>query len=380
MRKRKILFLVPHPVDDSGYRYRVQQFLPYLEGVGYKCTVYPFSTRRLFQALQSKGHLITKVLQTLYCAARRTARLAYLSQFDVVVIHREVFPFFVPALEKWVLRRHPKVIFSFDDAIYAGHHDVSNLNHPLLYRFKYGHGVNEILRRSRHIIAGNRILADYARKFNSHVSIVPTVVDCSQYSYKPVMANGKRPITVGWIGSRTTVCYLSEIEPALKRLSEVNPGRVRFCFFGHPEYQVDLPNFSSLPFRLEAELDYLRSLDIGIMPLPDTEWTRGKCAFKAIQYMGMGIPTVASPVGMTTDLIRHNVNGLLAPSVEDWFHALNLLVNDADLRRRLSLNARRTVEESYSLQVWGPRLASLLCQLPGEEPVVDSHEAAVMNS
>jgi hypothetical protein len=174
--------VVPHPVD-AGYRYRVEQFLPYLESAGYKCTVYPFSTRRLYQALQSRGHLVTKILQTLYCAARRVVRLANLSQFDLVVIHREAFPFFVPTVEKWILRRHPRVIFSFDDATYSGHHDPSKLNHPLLYRFKYGQGVNEVLRRSLHIIAGNRILADYAKELNSNVSVVPTVVDCSRFLY-----------------------------------------------------------------------------------------------------------------------------------------------------------------------------------------------------
>jgi glycosyltransferase involved in cell wall biosynthesis len=212
------------------------------------------------------------------------------------------------------------------------------------------------------------------------VTIIPTVVDCSQYSYKPIAENETRPITVGWIGSRTTACYLPAIEPALKRLAEANPGRIRFCFFGHPEYKPDLPNVSSLPFQLDAELDYLRSLDIGIMPLPDTEWTRGKCAFKAIQYMGMGVPTVASPVGITSDLIVHNVNGLLATSVEEWFQSLNLLVRDAALRRRLSLEARRTVERAYSLQVWGPRLASLFDQVSGTESVVDCHEPVVSNS
>jgi len=374
-----VLFLVPHPVYEAGYRYRVRQFLPYLEGAGFRCTVSPFSTGQLFRALPRHGQLGTKVFHTLYCTARRMKRLAYLSQFDLIVIHREVFPFFTPIMEKWVLRRHPKVIFSFDDAIHAGHHDVSMLNHPLLYRFKYGRGVDEILRRSTHIIAGNRILADYATKFNSAVSIIPTVVDCSQYSFKPVTEKGG-PISIGWIGSRTTACYLPAIEPALTRLAHANPGRVRFSFLGYPEYKPDVPNVSSLPFQLDTEMDYLRSLDIGIMPLPDTEWTRGKCAFKAIQYMGMGIPTVASPVGITSDLIEHNVNGLLATSVEDWFQALNLLVNDASIRRRLSLEARRTIEQSYSLQVWGPRLASLFDQLCTERPAVDGYHSMAASS
>lgn len=376
----RILFLVPHPIDDPAYRYRVQQFIPYLTSAGYKCTVSPFSSGTLFRALRSRGQLATKVSHTLYCTARRLQRLAYLQQFDLIVIHREVFPFFTPVLEKWVLSRNPKVIFSFDDAIHAGHHEVAYLNHPLLYRFKYGSGVNEVLRRSLHVIAGNRILADYAKQFNSNVTIIPTVVDCSQYLYKPKSGNEKGPITVGWIGSRTTACYLPAIEPALKRLAEKNPGKVRFCFLGHPEYKPDLPNVTSLPFTLGAELDYLRTLDIGIMPLPNTEWTRGKCAFKAIQYMGMGIPTVASPVGITSDLIMHNVNGQLATSVEEWFQALNLLVNDSDIRMKFSLGARRTVEQSYSLQVWGPRLALLFDELCRERPAVGGYHSMAASS
>jgi hypothetical protein len=316
----------------------------------------------------------------LYCTARRINEIAYLSRFDLVVIHREVFPFFTPIMERWVLRHHPKVVFSFDDAIHAGHHDVSNLNHPLLYRFKYGRGVNEILKRAVHIIAGNRILADYARRFNSAVTVIPTVVDCSRYSAKAPTKNAATPVTVGWIGSRTTACYLPAIEPALRRLASENPGKVRFSFLGHPEYQPNLPNFSSQPFHLDAEINFLRSLDVGIMPLPDTEWTRGKCAFKAIQYMGMGIPTVASPVGITGDLITHNVNGLLASSTEEWFQALNLLINSPSLRDRLSAEARHTIERSYSLQVWGPRMASLFDSLCRPLSPLEQTEPAAVGS
>jgi len=375
----RILFLVAHPVEDAGARYRVHQFLPYLEGAGHTCEVRPFSTERLFHALRSKGHFGTKVLETLRCSVRRVIKLADLSHFDLIVIHREVFPFLTPVMEKWVLFRHPKVIFSFDDAIYTGHDDVSTLNHPILYRLKYGRGVDEVLRGCLHVIAGNRILADYAGQFNSRVSIVPTVVDCSQYPFKAGLANGQRPITVGWVGSRSTVPYLSAVEPALRSLAEVNAGKVRFRFFGCPEYKLDVPDFWSLPFRLETEVADLHSIDIGIMPLPDTEWTRGKCAFKAIQYMASGIPTVASPVGITTEIIRDDVNGLLVKSADDWFRALNRLVNNEDLRKWLSINARSTIEESYSLQVWGPRLVALLDGLSGTHPRVDWRPVAAQD-
>ena len=179
--------------------------------------------------------------------------------------------------------------------------------------------MDEVLRGCMHVIAGNRILAAYARQMNPNVSVIPTVVDCAQYKYKPVSANGKQPITVGWVGSRSTAPFLSTVEAALKRLAEANPGKIRFRFFGCPEYKINVADFESLPFHLETEFADLNSIDIGIMPLPETQWTRGKCAFKAIQYMASGIPTIASPVGITGEIIENEINGLLANSVDDWF-------------------------------------------------------------
>jgi glycosyltransferase involved in cell wall biosynthesis len=129
--------------------------------------------------------------------------------------------------------------------------------------------------------------------------------------------------------------------------------------------QLNIPHASYCPFRLDSELSDLRTLDIGVMPMPDTTWTRGKCAFKAIQYMAMGIPTVASPVGATQDLIQQNHNGFLADSPDQWFQQLQQLICDLDLRWRISLRARQTIEDKYSLQVWGPRMVSLVDEMFG---------------
>jgi len=373
-----ILFLVPHPEEDAGYRYRVQQFIPYLNNAGHHCKIWPFSTPELFGALRSRGGISQKLSYAVYCSARRLAQLTKLSEFDLVVIQREVFPFFAPLMERLVLVRHPRVVFSFDDAVYAGHADVAALNHSFLYRLKYSHGIDYVIRKSCHVIAGNRILADYAGKLNPCVSVVPTVVDCSRYAVKPTKE--QFPITVGWVGSRSTAPHLRMIEAALRKVAEVRPGKVRFRFYGFPEYRPDLPNCESLPFRLESEMEDLQSLDIGLMPLPDTEWCRGKCAFKAIQYMASGVVSVASPVGITPDLIHHNVNGLLASSGEQWFDALKLLVDQADVRARLSQAARQTIEASYSLQVWGPRLAALFQRLLTAEQPARFHEAIAFDS
>src|SRR5262249_54367028 len=259
------------------YRYRTQQFIPYLKNAGHDCTIRPFSTSKLYAALRSEGQFCRKIADGAYCTVRRMVQMAAVSEFDLIVIQREVFPFFAPVMERWVLFRHPKVVFSFDDAVYAGHGDIEGLQHPVLYRLKYTRGVNDVIRNCYHVIAGNRILAEYARNLNAHVSIIPTVVDCLRYQART--DHEGYPVTVGWVGSRSTVPYLRMIEPALLRLSQERRGKVRFRFYGYPGYRPDLPNCESLPFRLDSEIEDLQSLDVGLMPLADTEWCRGKCAF-----------------------------------------------------------------------------------------------------
>lgn len=374
----KILFLTAYPIEDASCRYRVYQFLPYFERAGYECTVSAFCSAELFSALKFSGRIRKKIAGTLRCAVQRLLQLADISKFDFIVIHREAFPFLTPLVENWVLRRHQKVIFSFDDAIYAGHSDVAHLNHPTLYRWKHGRRYDEVIRRCTHVIAGNRILAEYARRFNSGVSVIPTVVDCRQYPLRAGAegAQSSRPMTIGWMGSRSTAPYLSLVESALRRLAHAYPGGVCFRFIGHPAYAPNIPYSHSLPFELEREIQDLHSIDIGLMPLPDTEWTRGKCAFKAIQYMASGIPVVASPVGITPDLIQHGVNGLLASSSDDWFRELERLICDRELRARIAFAGRKTVEQSYSLEKWAPRFVSLFDQLNSGDGILQTEQVA----
>jgi glycosyltransferase involved in cell wall biosynthesis len=371
-----VLFLTGHPIEDASVRYRVYQFVGPLEKAGYSCTIAPFTTATLFTALQHRRKLATKALHTVYCTARRLFRLASLSKFDIVVIHREAFPFLAPLVERWILRAHPRIVFSFDDAVHIGHGDVSPSNHPWLYRAKYGKGYDEVIRDSAHVIAGNRILAEHASAHNANVTVIPTVIDCQHFRFRQRRLEDEVPVTIGWMGSRSTVRYLVQIEPVLRDIARVHRGRVRFRFFGASEYNLDVPDFRSLPFSLDRELQHLHSLDIGLMPMPDTEWTRGKCAFKAIQYMATGVATVASPVGITPDVIQNNVSGILANSNNEWFQALDRLISDAGLRERVAIAARHRIEQLYSLQVWGPRLISLFDTLVSSADVVNRDSVA----
>ena len=362
---------MPNPIQSASERYRVYQFLPYLEQEGYACTVRPFAVKALHRAIQSE-RIGPKLFYVPLCYARRMFELAAISKYDAIVVHRGVFPFPWPALEKRVLRSGPKVIFDFDDAIHVGHRDTVHAKYPWIYKFKYGPAINEILRDSFHVIAGNRTLAEHARRFNSNVSVIPTVIDINQYSYRP-LSRRKNVITIGWVGSRSTSPYLLEIEPALRRISEKHHGKIRFRLYGHPQRQLNLPNFESFRFSLESEIDDLRTIDIGIMPIPDNDWTRGKCAFKAIQYMALGIPTVISPVGMATEVVEHEVSGLWARTAEEWFEMLDRLVCDPELATRVATEGRKTIESHYSLQTWGPRLVGLLDEvLKGTESLASA--------
>jgi glycosyltransferase involved in cell wall biosynthesis len=365
----KVLFLTLSPINSASERYRIHQFLPYLEQAGYACTVRPFASRALHRAIQT-DRLAPKLLCTPLCYLRRAIDFAELAHYDAVVVHRGIFPFPWPAMEREFVFRNPKVIFDFDDALHVGHRDTATTKYPWIYKLKYGPGVNEILQKCRHVIAGNPTLADYASRFNSDVSIIPTVVDLQRYTFEIVGA-ASEVLTIGWVGSRSTSPYLLDVEAALRRLSVVHSGKVKFRFYGDPNRKLDLPNCESLPFSLRSEIEDLRTLDIGIMPMPDNSWTRGKCAFKAIQYMALGIPVVTSPVGMATEVVQHNMNGLWASTSEDWFEALNRLVLDMQLRKQFAEQGRKTVETRYSLQTWAPRVLGLL------QGVIDSGGAAV---
>jgi len=377
----QILFLTAYPEEDASCRYRIYQFLPSLSAAGHECTVAPFATPELFGLLTSPGRLPRKVSETFRCSLRRLRRILAAAAYDLVVIHREAFPFFAPAVEKLLLSRarrggSTKVVFSFDDAIYAGHRDTSTLNHPWLYRWKHGRGYNHVVRDCDHVIVGNRVLAEYAAPLNRAVTIIPTVVDCAKYRASETCLDIRQPATIGWMGSQTTAPYLRLVEPALRRIARVHGENVQFSFVGCPQYKPDFGRSVSSPFRLQTEISDLHRFDIGLMPLPDDPWTRGKCAFKAIQYMASGVATVASPVGITSEVVHHGVNGFLASSEPEWFDALDRLVRDHRLRLQLASEARRTIEASYSLQTWAPRMLSLIDQLLGKQRILERETIA----
>jgi glycosyltransferase involved in cell wall biosynthesis len=207
---------------------------------------------------------------------------------------------------------------------------------------------------ARHVTVGNEALAAYARRHASAVTVIPSTIDTDEYRIAERAAN-VRPV-VGWTGSTTTVRYLEALAPALRDLR----GRLDFVLqVVGSEARLPGVEVGNVPWRAETEAEDLRPLDVGLMPLEDDDWSRGKCGLKALQYMALGIPPVVSPVGVNATIVRDGENGFHARNDAEWVDRIERLLRDPELRARLGAAARRTVEESYSARVQAPRMAEV---------------------
>jgi glycosyltransferase involved in cell wall biosynthesis len=348
----KVLAWVPEPLDvNPGQRYRIEQWDPYLRRQGVEIAYSPFSSASVAALMKSPGHVGAKARGVLTALWRRLREASSVSECDLVYVFREG-ALLGPALAERALARRLPFVFDFDDAVWVRY--VSPANSYLSY-LRFPGKTATLCRLARHVMAGNPYLRDYAARYNERVTIVPTTIDTARYEVRPRRVNAV-PV-IGWTGSYSTEQYLRLVRTVLERLRKRR--EFRFAVVGGRGFAVDGVEVEHRPWRSATEVDDLRDFDIGIMPLPDTEWERGKCGLKALQYMALEIPAVASPVGVNRDIIQHGTNGLLASTEEEWAAALERLLSDASLRRALGRAGRATVEAGYSAAVQAPRVAEI---------------------
>jgi glycosyltransferase involved in cell wall biosynthesis len=339
-----------------GQRYRIEQWMPLLRAEGVEVTFAAFLDAQAMDVLYRPGHTAAKVRATAVGYARRLVTATRAPQYDVAYVYREAALLGPAWVEHWIARWVP-LVFDFDDAIYL--REASEAN-AWVRALKPQGKTETICRLARHVVTGNETLAAFAEPHSRAVTVVPSTIDTDVYQVRPRPTN-PRPV-VGWTGSETTLRHLIALAPALRRLRGAVDFELRVI---GGKFHLEGLDVRCVPWRAETEADDLRALDVGLMPLPDDEWSRGKCGMKALQYMALGIPPVVSPVGANATIVRNGVNGFYACAEEEWVDRIRTLLLDSALNARLGAAARRTVDETYSARVQAPRMARILRQAAG---------------
>jgi glycosyltransferase involved in cell wall biosynthesis len=348
----RVLMLPKYGRRSASFRARFEQFLPYFREAGIFCDVSVLlDDNYLSERFSSGRRSIQSISQAI---VRRIAALSRAKRYDLVYLHYEVFPY-VPALfERWLNILRVPYVFDFDDPIFH-YYDLSP---NFLIRIALRNKIARVISGAHLVFAGSPYLVEYAKRFNSNVEYAPTVVDLNRFprsDTEHVPGAGKSEVIIGWIGSPSTAPYLLAIAEPLRRFFAQIPGRLVVVGAG-PEFTLPGIPMEVRPWSEERELADLRSFDVGVMPLTDDPWSRGKCAYKLIQYMACELPVIASPVGVNQTVVVHGVSGLLASDDKQWLGALQTLAHDRYLRLAMGSAGRSRVESLYSVQKIAPQI------------------------
>jgi glycosyltransferase involved in cell wall biosynthesis len=340
-----VLALVPNSYGFSpGQRSSIELWERVLEPAGIRLRYAPFETDRLRKVLYQPGHTRVKAVEMLRACARRLQLLRRLSEFDAVFVYREAALIGPAFLEKWIARRGKPIIYQLDDPLYIPYR--SPTNGYLAYLKCFGK-VAEISRISRVVIVNSTHHREYVARYNDNIWQIPSVVDAEKYTYQPQTS---RPdcVCIGWSGSHTTTGNLRVIAEALQHLTK----RVKHQthLIGATEQALPGVPCSGQSWCAETEVQDLRKIQVGMVPLPVNEWNKRKFYMKVVQYMALGIPPVCTPLGSNLEVVEHGVTGFLADTHDEWVTCLERLILDHSLRHEMSQRASQVAHAKYSLQ------------------------------
>ncbi len=343
--KKDILFLTPYPRGTAGsQRFRFELFYGVLEKENISFDTQSFVDEETWQILYLKGGYYKKILGVLKGFLRRVKTLFVAKKYKYIFIHREASPLGPPIFEfilsKWL---KSKIIFDFDDAIWK--RDINKTN-KLATILKRPQKVERICKWAYKVSAGNTYLASYAKQFSKNVFIIPTVVD-TENRHNRIQKQDSLVVNIGWTGTHTTLKYLYPIVSVIESLQ--NKYDFIFYVIANKKPEWNLKSLEFIKWDKETEIEDLMRFHIGLMPLIDDEWANGKCGFKAIQYMSLGIVPIVSPVGVNREIVSDGIQGLYANSMEDWRDSIEKLLIRQDSRIVMGEESRNSVKQGYSV-------------------------------
>ena len=339
----KVLFLPLYNNKWASSRCRVYLYKKRLEGYSIRVHILPPPIPNII----SRGIYLCKMLFFLLWA-------------DVIYIQKKIFPSYLFFIIKTLNNR---IVFDFDDAIQSC---PTSVDTHLFDTKSNDRQLSNMLKECSHIVVGNSYLNRFTMKHNTGTTVIPTPVDHRQFSplspedlnFKIEKNEGK--VVIGWVGKNENLIYIDFIKEALQQISNLRQNTVELKVISNKPYFIEGVNIINQSWSMENEVENLRSIDIGLMPLIDDEWSRGKCSFKALQFMCLGIPVVISPVGTNKEIITHGINGFLASTKEEWVKYLLMLIDDSGKRKNLGLAGRQSVIKKYTYEATTPLLVNVL--------------------
>jgi glycosyltransferase involved in cell wall biosynthesis len=341
----KILFVAAHrPNRSPSQRYRFEQFFTLLKNAGHTYHLAFLINENDDAHFYNSGNLLRKGFIFLKSFIKRFKHTIEAKQYDFIFIQREAFMTGTTLFERRLKRTGKPIIFDFDDAIWKM--DVSDGNKKLAWLKNPGKTA-AIIALADKVVAGNAYLKDYAIHHNLNVVIIPTTIDTTVHFPKPELRE-KSFVNIGWSGSNTTIKHFKDLEPVLFQLKEKYGKSIQFTVYGSEAYSNALLGIQGIKWTAESEVDIINSFDIGLMPLPNDEWSKGKCGLKGLSYMACEVATIMSAVGVNSEIIKSNVNGLLVSNHNEWVEGISTLIDNKEKRLEIAKAGRKTVEDRYS--------------------------------
>jgi glycosyltransferase involved in cell wall biosynthesis len=345
---KRILFLVPYPIDKApSQRLKFEQYYRHFEAAGYQLRHSAFISGAFWKIIYQQGHLLQKALFTIGGYLRRTADLFRLWRYDVVYVHLWATPFGFPVYEWLLCLLSKRVIYDIDDLVYLA--DSKSKVNGLVAGLKGRNKPIYLMRRADHVITCTPYLDSFVKKYNKNTTDISSTIDTVKYRPRTTYTFNEGVPVLGWSGSHSTSKYLHLLEPVFRRLKEEGI-LFKLLVMGDEKFSMPGIEVEALPWKEEYETAVIGRFDIGLYPLPDEEWVYGKSGLKALQYMGAGIPTIATAIGANYRIMQEGKTGFLARSEQDWFLLIRRLLADQSLREKTGLAGAAFVQAHFSVE------------------------------
>ncbi len=345
---KEILFICPYPENKApSQRLKFEQYFDLFAENGFNCKLKSFISVDFWKIVYLEGYLLQKVKFTFIAYLKRLILLFTIRKYDVVYIHLWVTPFGPPVFEFLVCILAKKIIFDIDDMVYLGHSSSAN---RFFQKLKGRYKMIYLMKKANHVITCTPKLDEFVRKYNANTTDISSTINTEIYLPK-LSTEIKNEVILGWSGSHSTSKYLKLLEPVFIELLEMKIN-FKVLIIGDENFQFDnkkIP-FQAIKWSHESEVEDLKKIDIGLYPLPNEAWVFGKSGLKALQYMSLGIPTIAQAIGANFRIIENEINGFLVSKNSEWVTHINLLIKDKSLRDFISVNGVMSVNENYSLK------------------------------